>query len=342
MGGAASKLENLVGAYTAFANDGMAATPLYLQEQKAQPRRLMSPGAAWVIRDMLANNPANVEGSPLAGAVNRHAAVAWKTGTSYGYRDAWALGVTDNFTIGVWIGRPDGTPSPGQYGAVTALPLLFQITDFLPNRGPHARTPQPATVRAVDICWPLGGSVDATPAALCRQRHRAWTVDGALPPTFAERDLGAWASGLVNVRVDDKGRRLSATCSAKREQIKTLARWPALAAPWLSEDDLAQSALPPLAPGCPADSLATANPIRIAGISNGATLRQAPNSDKPLRVSLQALGPKGTVQWLLNGRLLGSSEGSAPIAIALDQVGVNRLTALTHDGAFATLAVTVF
>ena len=342
LGGAASKLENLVGAYTAFANDGMAATPLYLQEQKAQPRRLMSPGAAWVIRDMLANNPANVEGSPLAGAVNRHAAVAWKTGTSYGYRDAWALGVTDNFTIGVWIGRPDGTPSPGQYGAVTALPLLFQITDFLPNRGPHARTPQPATVRAVDICWPLGGSVDATPAALCRQRHRAWTVDGALPPTFAERDLGAWASGLVNVRVDDKGRRLSATCSAKREQIKTLARWPALAAPWLSEDDLAQSALPPLAPGCPADSLATANPIRIAGISNGATLRQAPNSDKPLRVSLQALGPKGTVQWLLNGRLLGSSEGSAPIAIALDQVGVNRLTALTHDGAFATLAVTVF
>ena len=74
----------------------------------------------------------------MEGAINRHAAVAWKTGTSYGYRDAWAIGVTDRYTIGVWIGRPDGTPSPGQYGAVTALPLLFQIADMLPRAAPAA------------------------------------------------------------------------------------------------------------------------------------------------------------------------------------------------------------
>jgi penicillin-binding protein 1C len=339
LGGASTRLENLVGAYTAFANRGVAGTPRYTPEQVPQPRRLMSPGAAWIIRDILATNPANVEGSPLEGVINRHATVAWKTGTSYGYRDAWALGVTDNFTIGVWIGRPDGTPSPGQYGAITALPLLFQITDFLPSRGAHARSPQPASVRAVDICWPLGGALDSTPAALCRQRHTAWSIDGALPPTFAERDLGAWASGLVHLRVDSKGRRLSGTCSAKEEHMETLARWPALASPWLSVDDRTQSALPPLAPGCAADSLEAANPIRIAGLSDGVTLRQAPNSDKPVSVSLQALGPKGTVQWLLNGRLQGSSLGAASITMTLTQTGDNHLTALTRDGAFATMTV---
>jgi penicillin-binding protein 1C len=340
LGGAATRLENLVGAYTAFANGGIAGTPRYTKEQPAQPRRLLSPGAAWIIRDILASNPADVEGAPLAGAINRHGEVAWKTGTSYGYRDAWAIGVIDRWTVGVWIGRPDGTPSPGQYGAVTALPLLFQIVDILPQRGrPHAA--QPASVRAVDICWPLGGAFDATAPAQCRQRRTAWVLDGALPPTFAERDLGAWTAGLVTLRVNDKGQRLSGACHAAHERTVQLARWPALATPWLSVDDRASSALPPLAPGCAADSLAVASPIRIAGLSNGTSLRRAPHSDQPLRVTLQALGAQGTVQWLLDGRLQGTSENAAPLTLTLAPSGRHTVTALTGNGAFSSLQLNV-
>ncbi|MGB3462192.1 MAG: penicillin-binding protein 1C, partial [Rhodanobacter lindaniclasticus] len=235
LGGTATRLENLVGAYTAFANGGIAGTPRYTTEQPARPRRLLSSGAAWIIRDILASNPADVEGGPLAGAINRHATVAWKTGTSYGYRDAWSIGVTDRWTVGVWIGRPDGTPSPGQYGAVTALPLLFQIVDMLPSRGGHARA-QPASVSRRDICWPLGGAFENTPASLCRQRRSAWVLDDALPPTFAERDLGAWSAGLLSLRVDAKGQRLSGACHAAHERTIQLARWPALATPWLGVD----------------------------------------------------------------------------------------------------------
>ena len=341
LGGASTRLENLVGAYTAFANGGIAGTPRYTSEQPRQPRRLLSPGAAWIIRDILAHNPADVEGAPLEGTINRHAAVAWKTGTSYGYRDAWAIGVTDRWTVGVWIGRPDGTPSPGQYGAVTALPLLFQIVDMLPQRGGRAHAAQPASVRAVEICWPLGMTVAGTPANLCRQRHTAWVLDGALPPTFAERDLGAWASGLVSLRVNARGQRLSGACHASHEHTIRVARWPALATPWLSVDDRASSALPPLAPGCAADSLDVASPIRITGLNDGATLRQAPNSDKPLHVILQALGAQGSVQWLLNGRLHGSSEGDARFPLTLLQAGDYRVTALARDGAYATIALHV-
>jgi len=341
LGGAATRLENLVGAYTAFANAGIAGTPRYTPEQPAQPRRLLSPGAAWIVRDILASNPADVEGAPLEGAINRHGNVAWKTGTSYGYRDAWAIGVTDRWTLGVWIGRPDGTPSPGQYGAVTALPLLFQIDDMLPQRGGRAHAAQPASVRSRDICWPLGGAADATPPTQCRQRRTAWVLDGALPPTFAERDLGAWSAGLVALRVDDHGRRLSGACHARRERTIQLARWPALATPWLSVDDRASSALPPLAPGCAADSLDVASPIRIAGLGNGATLRRAPNSDRPLRVKLQALAAQGTVQWLLDGRLQGSSVDSAAISLTLQQPGRHTITALTRAGAFSSLQLDV-
>ena len=341
LGGAATRLENLVGAYTAFANGGIAGTPRYTPSQSAQPRRLLSPGAAWIIRDILASNPADVEGAPLAGAIDRHGAVAWKTGTSYGYRDAWAIGVTDRWTIGVWIGRPDGTPSPGQYGAVTALPLLFQIDDVLPQRGARAHAAQPPSVRAVAICWPLGGAFDTTPSAQCRQRRTAWVLDGALPPTFAERDLGAWSAGLVSLRVTDRGRRLSGACHAGHEHTLQIARWPALATPWLSVDDRLHSALPPLATGCAADSLDVASPIRIAGLSDGVTLRQAPNSDQSLRVTLRALGAQGSVQWLLNGRLQGGSDGDAPRSLTLAQAGDYRVTALTGDGAFATITLHV-
>ncbi len=340
LGGASTRLENLVGAYTAFANGGIAGTPRYTTEQPARPRRLLSPGAAWIIRDVLAHNPADVEGAPLAGAINRHERVAWKTGTSYGYRDAWSLGVTDRWTVGVWIGRPDGTPSPGQYGAVTALPLLFQIVDMLPQRDASAPA-RPASVTSVAICWPLGGTLAATDPALCRQHRTAWVLDGALPPTFAERVLGAWSAGLLTLRVNDQGQRLSGACHARRERTIRLARWPALATPWLGVDDRARSALPPLAPGCAADALNRASPIRISGLIDGVTLRRAPNSDKPLRVTLRALGAQAGVQWLLNGRLQGSSEADAAIAITLPQAGDYRITAVARDGAFATLTLRV-
>ncbi|MEO5812073.1 MAG: penicillin-binding protein 1C [Rhodanobacter sp.] len=340
LGGTATTLENLVGGYTALANAGIAGTPRYTPAQPARPRRLLSPGAAWIIRDILASNPADVEGAPLAGAINRHGALAWKTGTSYGYRDAWSIGVIDRWTVGVWIGRPDGTPAPGQYGAVTALPLLFHIVDMLPQQGGNPSR-RPTSVSRRDICWPLGGAVENTPAKLCRERHSAWVLDDALPPTFAERDLGAWTSGLLTLRVNARGERLSGACHAPDERSVAIARWPALATPWLSVADRREATLPPLAPGCAADSLDTASPIRIAGLNTGVTLRRAPNSAQPLRVTLNALGAHGEVQWLLNGRLQGSTTAAAPILLTLPQTGAYRVTALAADGAFATISLHV-
>jgi penicillin-binding protein 1C len=59
--------------------------------------------------------------------------IAYKTGTSYGFRDAWAIGATSDWTIGVWVGRADGTPRPGQYGRNAAAPVLFKVFDLLPD-----------------------------------------------------------------------------------------------------------------------------------------------------------------------------------------------------------------
>ena len=158
---------------------------------------------------------------------------------------------------------------------------------------------------------------------------------------IAERARGAWSSGSRTLRVNQHGQRLSGACHAAHERTIQLARWPLLATPWLSVDDRRAAALPPLAPGCAADSLDAASPIRIAGLNPGVTLRRAPNSDHPLRVTLNVIGAQGPVQWLLNGRLQGSSVGAAPILISLPQAGDYQVTALAADGAFAAVLLRV-
>src|SRR5258708_14424795 len=85
--------------------------------------------AAWYVNDILAAAPAPP--GMLPAEVKRSRPLAFKTGTSYGFRDAWAIGYDRDVTIAVWAGRPDGTPMPGRSGRVTAAPILFKIADLL-------------------------------------------------------------------------------------------------------------------------------------------------------------------------------------------------------------------
>src|SRR5690606_6014295 len=165
LGGTGARLEDLVGAHAALARGGIAGRVRYTPQDPVVERRLLSPGAAWIVHGILAANPRPGErvGTFDTGARPR---VAWKTGTSYGYRDAWALGATREYTVGAWVGRPDGTPLPGQYGAVTALPLLFEVFDSLPRRaGAVAGPPRPDSVTRVEVCWPLGTAAADQPDA---------------------------------------------------------------------------------------------------------------------------------------------------------------------------------
>ncbi|HEX7129009.1 MAG TPA: penicillin-binding protein 1C, partial [Rhodanobacteraceae bacterium] len=205
--------------------------------------------------------------------------------------------------------------------------------------GVHA--PKPASVRAEDICWPLGGAAAATEPTLCRQHRHAWVLNDALPPTFVERGPGAWIARKLVLRVDAKGRRLSGGCHGKGEHEAVIARWPALLAPWLSVDDRKQEALPPLAPGCAADALERASVLRISGLDDEAILRRAPNSDKPLRITLRALGAQGPVQWLLDGRLQAHSESDRPVTLTFGQPGQHALTALAGDGGWDSVGFSV-
>jgi len=135
LGGVGLTLHDLVGLYAGLASGGRV-TPLVVRPSAAAApdagRRIMSAAAAWQIARIL-------EGAPppddFVAAMNAKDArrVAYKTGTSYGFRDAWAVGYDARYTIGVWVGRPDGTPNPGHYGRKTAGPILFRAFGLLPR-----------------------------------------------------------------------------------------------------------------------------------------------------------------------------------------------------------------
>jgi penicillin-binding protein 1C len=134
LGGVGVRLSDLVMLYAGIARQG---TTLPLRERLAAPlsqaRRLMEPVAAWYVGNVLLGAP-----PPENGVSGR---IAFKTGTSYGYRDAWSIGFDGKHTIGIWVGRPDGAPVPGLVGRSAAAPILFDA--FARLGTPPAALPPP-------------------------------------------------------------------------------------------------------------------------------------------------------------------------------------------------------
>jgi penicillin-binding protein 1C len=134
LGGLGIRLSDLTMLYAGLARGG-GAVPLKEYADDATsivPRRLLDPVAAWYVGNILTGTP-----PPENAAGGR---IAYKTGTSYGYRDAWAVGFDGRHTIGVWVGRPDGSPVPGLVGRVAAAPVLFDA--FARLGQPPAALPQ--------------------------------------------------------------------------------------------------------------------------------------------------------------------------------------------------------
>lgn len=344
LGGVATTLEDLVGGYTALARAGLAGRPRYRQDAALIERALMSEAAAWIVRDMLGAD--GRPGDGIAGLdISSRARLAWKTGTSYGFRDAWAIGLTPGLVIGVWIGRPDGTPMPGQYGAVTALPLLIALADSLPRAtSDSAWPPPPAGVERVAVCWPLGTAESALDDAhLCQQRHEAWTLAGATPPTLADRHEPPGATLRISHLVDRAtGLRVRLDCSDKPAKTAVTAVWPTRLSPWLSQATLARSTPAAWAPGCTAGASGPARGrLRIDGNIDGRLLRSAPGSTLAPSLDLSAIGAEGDVDWLLNDRLIGRSRPGSPLRHRFNEAGEQTLVAMDRSGQFDRAEIVV-
>jgi penicillin-binding protein 1C len=169
LGGVGISLADLTMLYAGLAAGGEAAPLAYTESAAVPTRRLMSSTAAWYVGDILAGS-SRPDGWGQGIGLTSVRAIAFKTGTSYGFRDAWAIGFSQRYTVGVWIGRADGSPRPGHYGRNTATPVMLKIFDLLPAEEPRWQPP-PRDALIVD-------DNDSLPPAL-RHFTRATDIEGA-------------------------------------------------------------------------------------------------------------------------------------------------------------------
>jgi penicillin-binding protein 1C len=185
LGGAGISLIDLVRLYSALSNAGEVAQLRYRPNDPAVPGTpIFGPLAAWYVNDILAEAPAPP--GVLPAEVRRGRRLAFKTGTSYGYRDFWAVGYDPEVTIGVWAGRADGTPIPGGSGRLTAAPIMFKIADLLGPSPPRNDAPPPpgAILVGRQDLPPRLQRLDPRPLAQTRSQTSGLTIvyppDGAL------------------------------------------------------------------------------------------------------------------------------------------------------------------
>ncbi len=196
LGGAGTTLRDMTALYAGLALDGRVA-----------PLRLLCCGPSVVPQPLVSRHAAEV----IAGILTQPfpdggpAGIAWKTGTSWGGRDVWAMGFDGRHVVGVWLGRPDGTPLPGATGRSLAVPVLARIFTLLPQ-APRAQPPHEAQERrialqerpdALHFVFPpsgatLSGEGAITLRAMGGQRPLVFLVDGARLKTDPARREAAW------------------------------------------------------------------------------------------------------------------------------------------------------
>ena len=332
LGGAGSRLEDLVGGYAAFARGGHSAKIRLQPQDPLLERRLLSPGSAWITRRIL-SGLARPDRDPNAELVQRPQ-LAWKTGTSYGFRDAWSVGVGPRYLIGVWIGRPDGTPVPGQFGLASAAPLMLQVHDLLSNRDSQRGievpvAPVPTSVGVAAICWPLGQPMNRQDDN-CRRQRFAWTLDNTTPPTLQAADQPLGLGLRETVWLNEQGLRVDAGCPGAK--ARDIALWPAALEPWLPRLERRAARLPALDPSCPPHVAPSAPPLSIVGVRPGDNLRRPATSREPLQLRVSALGGGGQRWWFVNGQPLGETQGQDSLLVRFEQAGRIELSALDVSG----------
>jgi penicillin-binding protein 1C len=194
LGGAEVSLQELVQLYAMLAQGGELRPLTFTPNKQGVPQdpskiRLLSPEASFLTLSMLSRNPrpseANVEDE------NRPFPVAWKTGTSFGFRDAWAVGVFGEYVLGVWVGNFDGRANPAFVGRESAGELFFSLMDAIKLQ------------RGVSASW-------ANPHRLHLKKEKVCSVSGQLPGPFCKHLTDTWFI---------PGKSPIATCAVHREVL---------------------------------------------------------------------------------------------------------------------------
>ncbi|MDJ0850511.1 MAG: penicillin-binding protein 1C [Myxococcota bacterium] len=320
LGGGEVRLLELTNLYATLAEGGAHRAARLLPGPAVPARRLFSTGAAALTTRVLTT--VERPDLPEAWALARDApTVAWKTGTSYGHRDAWAVGFSRHFAVGVWVGNLDGTPRPGISGSEHAAPLLFDLFRAIEPGGGALPATDSAAIAGVEVC----SLSHERPTPFCPARIEVPVLPGVtrLRPCTHHRRI--FVDG-------ETGERLAGRCLAERpHRPQVVTSFPDELVAWWRSAGRPSEELPPLAAGC--RSIPGGGP-RIVSPTEDTPYRlrrEAPAAFQKLRLTAAAAPGTAKLYWYQDGTLVAAAAPDTRVFVPLAR-GRHRLVLVDDAG----------
>lgn len=324
LGGGEITAQELARLYAMLANRGeLKPLKMELSASEATPVRLLSNEASFITLDMLSQH--RRPGDSLARNPNR-LSVYWKTGTSWGFRDAWSTGIFGPYVLIVWQGNFDGKGNNAFIGADAAAPLFFNIIDSIQAEYPDLQEPnrkRPANIKRVDICLASGD----LPTPWCQRIGKTWFIPGKSPIKV---------DTVYRPLVIDKQTGQVACPPYQQDRVKTevFEFWPSDLAAVFAQAGLPKRT-PPSDAHCKSSGMFTTGiPPRITSPLRNTTytLRNPKLRDDPISFSATTDADTKTIYWFIDDIYLGNTASKASIEWRPATSGSYRVRAVDDHG----------
>jgi penicillin-binding protein 1C len=331
LGGGEVTMMELAGLYAMLPNEGVLRPFRTESEQKpSEGVRLLSPEAAFITMEMLRRNPRVDEDGTIP--VRTRWPVAWKTGTSWAFRDAWTAGIAGPYVVVVWIGNFDGQGNPGFIGADAAAPLFFRIVDALNLARAAEPVPPllaPKGVKRVAVCA-LSGDL---PNAWCPQTVDTWYIPGKSPIRVSQLHRAVSVDVATN-------RPVCAASATGPTRTQVFEFWPSDTLRMFRKAGMPRRQ-PPVLPDCAADDEQDGPRIESPLRDVSYALRNSALSES-IALEAAAAGDVANLFWFDGGEFLGKraiADGAMPWRPGVE--GVHLIRVIDDHGRMAERDVDV-
>ena len=281
--------------------------------------QLISPEASFITLDMLRHNPRPGEDDNYN--LNSAWPIAWKTGTSWGFRDAWSVGVVGPYVLAVWIGNFDSRGNPAFVGIDTAAPLFFRIADGLYLRKPAAipASAPPAGVSEVSVCSASGD----LPNTWCPLRHKTWYIPGKSPIKVSQLHQPVAVSSKT-------GQPVCPPYQADQVRMEIMEFWSSDMQKLFRQAGLPRRTPPKCQQGFQTQAPDISSPVRHVSYQ----LRTS-QPDVTIPLQAKAAAQVRTLFWFDDNRYIGSSDPQVALAYRPVDSGIHNIRVVDDQGQVA-------
>ena len=294
LGGCGATLEELTGMYSAFANEGVYTEPAYSKSDSLYKNtRLLSAAASFMINETLSK--VNRPDFPLNwGSTEHMPKIAWKTGTSYGRRDAWSIGYNKHYTVGIWTGNFSAQGIPELSGANIATPLLFKIFNTIDYDSDQDWYTQPKDCDIRQVCSETG----LPPNDNCTNI----VTDYFIPLISSAKKCDNMQEIMVS---PDETVSYCQNCAPAAGYKK---KWYKITGAdmqaWMQDNKVAYAHIPPHNPAC--EKVFKEGAPLITSPSNGTVYLISKTHPEPLQLVCRTSGDAGMLYWYINNKFYKS------------------------------------